>query len=371
VEDIITALSHFPRLFVIARNSSFAYKGRAVDVRRVGQELGVRYVLEGSIRRSGERIRLTGQLIDAADGTHLWAERFDGSLQDIFELQDEMTARVVGAIAPRLQSAEIERTKRARPESLDAYDLYLRALSAARQITREGMDEALSLVDRALEIAPDYAVAAGLGAWTHTLRVAQSWSLDEAAEKKRGLELARLAIFKGQNDAEALASGGYALAFLGGELREGLRAVEQSIGLNPNNAMALTHAGWVHNYMGRPREAIAALQRAMRLSPRDPMHFRTQAALTCAYLFLEDFEEAIRCGEMALEANPNYTPTYRLLASALAHAGRVDEAKEVIRRFSTLMPDLTIPVLPEWTLFKQSGKLDLMIDGLRAAGFPE
>ena len=371
VEDIITALSHFPRLFVIARNSSFTYKGRAVDVRRVGQELGVRYVLEGSIRRSGERVRLTGELLDATEGTHLWAERFDGTFQDIFDLQDEMTASVVGAIVPRLQSAEIERTKRNRPESLDAYDLYLRALAAVHQITREGFDEALSLVNRALEIAPDYAVAAGLGAWTYTLRAALAWSVDQEAETKRGLELARLAMFKGQSDAEALASGGYALAYLAGELREGLRAIEEAISLNPNNAIAFTHAGWVRNYMGQPREAIVALQRSIRLSPRDPMHFRTQTALGYAYLSLEEFDEAIMWGRRALESNPNYNPTYRLLASALAHAGRLDEARDMVERLSALMPNVSLLALPEWTVFKQSGKLDLIIDGLRAAGFPE
>ncbi len=186
VEDIITALSHFSRLFVIARNSSFTYKGRAVDVRQVGQELGVRYVLEGSVRRSGERLRLTGQLIDTGSGAHLWAERFDGSMQDIFALQDEMTSRVVGAIAPRLQMAEIERAKRNRPDSLDAYDLYLRALAAVREMTLKDSQEALAYVDRALKIDPEYAVAAGLGAWASTLRVAQNWPVDREVEKRRG-----------------------------------------------------------------------------------------------------------------------------------------------------------------------------------------
>ena len=219
VEDIISALSHFPRLFVIARNSSFTYKGRAVDVRQVGQELGVRYVLEGSIRRAGERIRLTGQLIDARTGTHLWAERFDGSMQDIFDLQDEMASRVVGAIVPRMQLAEIERAERSRPENLDAYDLYLRALANVRKMTLTSSDEALSLVRRALEISPDYAIAAGLGAWAYTLRLALHWPVDRSLETNLGLALARLALLKGQDDSEALSAGGYALAYLAGELR--------------------------------------------------------------------------------------------------------------------------------------------------------
>jgi adenylate cyclase len=371
VEDIITALSHFPRLFVIARNSSFTYKGRAVDVRQVGQELGVRYVLEGSVRRSGERLRLTGQLIDCRDGTHLWAERFDGSVADVFELQDDMTARVVGAIAPRLQAAEIERSKRNRPDSLDAYDIYLRALAAVREMTLEASHEALALVDRALKIDPDYAVAAGLGAWACTLRVAQNWPVDREAEKTLAVRLGRLAVLKGQNDAEALASGGYALAFLGGELQEGLRAIERAITLNPNSATALAHAGWVRNYSGQPRQAIEALRRSIRLSPRDPMLYRPQAALSFAHLMLEEFDEAIAWGRRALEENPNYTVTYRPLACALAHTGRLEEARGVVRRLSALVPGLSLRGLVENEVFRHSGRLDFILDGLRTAGIPE
>jgi adenylate cyclase len=371
VEDIITALSHFSRLFVIARNSSFTYKGRAVDVRQVGQELGVRYVLEGSVRRSQDRLRLTGQLIDARDGTHLWAERFDGSMQDVFGLQDEMTSMIVGAIAPRLQMAEIERAKKSRPDSLDAYDLYLRALAAIREMTLADSDVALAYVDRALKIDPEYAVAAGLGAWASTLRVAQNWSVDREVEKRRGVALGRLAVLKGQEDADALAAGGYALAFLGGELHEGLRAIEQAINLNPNNAMGLMHAGWVRSYMGRPREAVDALHRSMRLSPRDPMLFRAQGALAYAHFLLREFEQAITAGKQAIESNPNYTVPYRAVASALAHTGRIDEAREMIARLTVLVPDLSLSTLPEVVVFRHSGGLDLILEGLRMAGVPE
>lgn len=237
VEDITTALSHFPRLFVIARNSSFTYKGRPVDVRRVGQELGVRYVLEGSVRRSGDRLRLTGQLIDAGGGTHLWAERFDGSAEDIFALQDDITSKVVGAIAPRLQTAEIERSKRGRPDSLDAYDCYLRALAALRELTVTATDRALANVESALRLDPDYAVAAGLGAWIYTLRVAQLWPVDREYETARGVELGRFAVSKGEGDADAVAAGGYAIAALAGELQEGMRAIERALTFNPNSSM--------------------------------------------------------------------------------------------------------------------------------------
>jgi adenylate cyclase len=371
VEDIITALSHFQRLFVIARNSSFTYKGRAVDVRQVGRELGVRYVLEGSVRRAGDRLRLTGQLIDAHDGTHLWADRFDGQMEAIFDLQDEMTTQVVAAVIPRLQTAEIERSQRSRPESLDAYDLYLRAVSAVREMTQDASDKALSLVRRALEIDPAYAVAAGLGAWARTLRVAQNWPLDLEAEKADGVKLGRLAVLKGQDDADALAAGGYALAFLGGELEEGMRAIERAVDLNPNNAMALGHAGWVRNYLGQPRDAVTALERSIRLSPRDPTLFRAQAALACAHLFLGDLEEAILWGRRAVEGNPQYTVTYRTLISALAHAGRIEEAHAALARLAALLPNLSLRMLPEHTVFKHSGWLDCLLDGLRKAGFPE
>jgi adenylate cyclase len=371
VEDIITALSHFPRLFVIARNSTFTYKGRAVDVRQVGQELGVRYVLEGSVRRSGERLRLTGQLIDSQDGTHLWAERFDGAVADVFELQDEMTTKVVGAIAPRLQAAEIERSKRGRPESLDAYDLYLRALAAVREMTLADNDEALALVEQALKIDSSYAVAAGLGAWACTLRVALNWPVDRVLEKDRGVRLARIAVLKGQNDSDALGAGGYALAFLGGDLQEGLRAIERAITLNPNSAMSLMHAGWVRNYAGEAHQAIKALQRSIRLSPRDPMLYRAHAALAVAHLLLGDLDETIAWGRKGIEGNPNYNVTYRALAAAFAHAGRLEEAREMVERLRSLLPGVTVRGLPEMTVFSQSGRLDYMLDGLRKAGLPE
>ena len=187
VEDIITALSHVPRLFVIARNSTFSYKRHLPTIREVGYQLGVRYVLEGSIRRADTRLRISAQLIEADTEQHLWADHFDGQAQDLFELQDQITAGVIGAIMPQLVAAEVERAKSKRPENLTAYDLYLRALPAVREMTHEGNDRAIELVSRALGIEPDYAVAAGLGAWAYTLRVAQGWQIDAAAERRRGV----------------------------------------------------------------------------------------------------------------------------------------------------------------------------------------
>jgi tetratricopeptide (TPR) repeat protein len=203
------------------------------------------------------------------------------------------------------------------------------------------------------------------------LRVAQNWPLDRAAETRRGVEYARIAVTKGQSDAEALAAGGYALAFLGGELHEGLRAIERAIGINPNSAMAFCHAGFVHNYLGQPAAAIEALERTIRLSPRDPTLFRAQAAFACAYLFLGQFDAAIDWGRRAVEGNPQYTPSYRQLAAALAHGGHLDEARNVIARLRALVPDVSLATLPERTIFKHSGRLEFILDGLRKAGLPE
>jgi adenylate cyclase len=369
VEDIITALSRFPRLFVIARNSTFTYRDRAVDVRQIGRELGVRYILEGSVRRAGGRLRITGQLIDASTGAHLWADRYDGDLEDVFELQDRVTARVVGAIAPALFEAELDRTKTKRPDSLDAYDLYLRALAAIREMTRERNEEALAHVERALRLEPDYAVAAGLGAWACTLRVAQNWSVDFETEKRRGMELARLAIAKGGQDAAALAYGGYAIAFLGEEFEEGLSVLDRAISLNPNRAMALSNAGWVRCYIGQAVDAIDDFERVIRLSPREITLFRVQTGLAFAHLLLEEFEEAVSWGRRALDNNPNYTPSHRALAAALAHLGRVEEARAVGTRLLALVPDFT--PFNEKRLFRKSGKLPLILEGLRLAGLPE
>ena len=366
VEDVITALSHIPRLFVIARNSTFTYRDKAIDVRQIGRELGVRYILEGSVRRAGKRLRISGQLVDAATGAHLWAERYDGVVDDVFDLQDRITASVVGAIAPRLFAAELERTRTKRPENLGAYDCYLRATAALGKMTLAGNEEALAFVDRALRIEPTYAVAAGLGAWAYSLRAAQNWSGDHAADRKRGLEFGRAAIANGPDDPEALAMGGYAIAFLGDEFEDGLNLLERSIELNPNSAMALSHSGWVKCYLGRAHDAIADFQKSVQLSPREITLFRMHAGLALANLLLEDFGEAVRWGRQAVKSNPNYTPAYRPLVAALAHLGRNEEARNVARQLRDLVPDFTTAT--EERLFRNSGKLPLILHGLRAAG---
>jgi TolB-like protein len=232
VDEIITALSRFRSLFVIARNSTFTYKGRPVDVKQVGRELGVRYVLEGSVRRSASRVRITGQLIDAATGAHLWADRFDGELQDIFDLQDRVTVSVVSAIAPRLEQAEIERAKRKRTESLDAYEYLLRGIASFDRFTREANDEALRLFYRAVELDPDFASAYGMAAWCYIRRKANGWMVDRVQETNEAARLARCAVQMGKDDAHALCTAGYTLAFVAHDLDTGTNFIDRALVAN-------------------------------------------------------------------------------------------------------------------------------------------
>ncbi len=366
VEDLTMALSRVPRLRVIARNSSFLYRERSMDVRQIGQELGVQYLLDGSVRRAGARLRIAGQLIDATSGGHLWADRYDGDLSDVFQLQDQVTASVTGAIAPHLFAAELARTRSKRPDSLDAYDLYLRALAAQREMTRSGSNRALAFVEQALRLDPHYAVAAALGAWAHARRMTHEWGEDVAAEERRGIELARTALEHGPDDPEVLAMSGYALACLADELEQGLVLLDRSIALNPNSSLALTQAGWVRCYLGQAEDAIGDFDQALRLSPGETTRFRMQAGLAYAHLLLEEFEEAVTWAQRALLNNPSFAPSYRPLACALAHLGRIDEARAAATQLLAQVPSF-MPVA-EQRLFRRSGKLPLILSGLERAG---
>ena len=250
VEDIITALSRFHNLFVIARNSSFTYKGRAVDVKQVGRELGVRYVLEGSFRKAPNRVRITGQLIDATTAGHIWAGRFEGALEDIFDLQDKMTTSVVGAIAPTLEQAEIERIKRKPTESLDAYDCFLRGASKVYQWTREANDEALEFFYRAIELDPDFASAYGYATWCYAFRKNSGWVTDPEQEVVETAELARRAVELGKDDAFALCRAGYSMALVVGNLEDGIAFLDRALELNPNLARAWNLSGWARIWLG-------------------------------------------------------------------------------------------------------------------------
>jgi TolB-like protein len=371
VEEIITAISRLPWLFVIARNSSFTYKGRAVDVKQVGRELGVRYVLEGSLRKAANRVRITGQLIDTTTGVHIWADRFEGGLDDIFELQDDVASRVAGAIEPKLRQSEIERAVHKPTESLSAYDLYLRALAQFWKWTPDGWREAIELLRRALVIDPSYAAAAGLFAWCRVVEGARRRV--SAQERDDGALLARLAIEKGSEDPDAQWMGGWGVLILAGEHAAGLSAMERSLALNPSSALARCFFGWAQSYNRRPAAAIEALRQAMRLSPLDPQPWVFHGGLAHAHFAAGRHEEAIEWADRALHAQPRMTAVVGIKAAACGQLGHVEEARECVRRFCALNPSLST-VAAVKAIFGKSYSaefFDIWIDGLRKAGLPE
>ena len=371
VEDIISALSRIRWLFVIARNSSFTYKGRAVDVKQVGRELGVRYVLEGSVRKAANRVRITGQLIDATTGGHLWADRFEGTLDDIFELQDQVTESVVGAIAPQLERAEIERAKRKPTESLDAYDYYLRGMANLHQGTREAIDEALALFYQALELDPDFASAYAMAAWCHFWRKVNGWMTDRPQEIAEGARLARRAVELGRDDAVALTRGGHALGHLAGDLDGGIALLDRALVLNPNLASAWFLGGFLRVWHGEPDGAIEHFARAMRLSPLDPEMYRMQAGMAVAHLFAGRFDAASSWAEKAFRDLPSFLMVVSIIAASHALAGRTDEARRAMDHLRQLDPTLRISNLEDWLPIHRPEDLATFADGLRRAGLPE
>lgn len=316
-EDIITALSRFKAPFVIARNSSFTYKARAVDVKQVGRELGVRYVLEGSVRKAANRVRITGQLVDTATGAHIWADRFDGELGDIFDLQDQVTESVVGAIAPAVEKAEIERAKRKPTASLDAYAHYLRGLARLHQFgNRQANDEALRLFNRAIELDPEFATAYGRAAFCYLIARINGWIPDTANAIAEVKKLTQRAVELGKDDANALAAGGNALAFVVGDLGVGAGLVDRAIALNSNLAEAWNFGGWVKLWLGEPESAIERFARAVRLSPLDPWLMGMRAGTAYAHFFLDRYDEAASWAAMALQCSPDYRPGLRITAAS-------------------------------------------------------
>ena len=371
VEDIIAALSRIRWLFVIARNSSFTYKGRAVDVKGVSQELGVRYVLEGSVRRSGDRVRITGQLIDATTGTHLWAERFEGTLDDIFELQDQITESVVGAIAPQLERAEIERAKRKPTESLCAYDYYLRGMAKLHNGTREAIEEALVMFYKAIELDPEFASAYGMAAWCHFWRKLNGWMTDRPQEIAEGARLARLAMALGRDDAVALTRSGHALAHLTGDVDGGIALLDRARLLNPNLAPAWFLGGILRALRGETDAAIEFLTHAVRLSPLDPEMFRMQVGMALAHFVAGRYDCATDWADKALRNLPTLLPPVALLAASHALRGQMDNAKQAMQRLRELDPALRVSNLKEWLPIQRPEDLARFAQGLRMAGLPE
>jgi len=371
VEDIITALSHFGQLFVIARNSSFTYKGRAVDVKQVGRELGVRYVLEGSVRKAAKRVRITGQLIDATTGAHVWADRFEGGIEDIFDLQDQVTATVVGQLAPTLEKAEIERAKRKSTENLDAYDYHLRGLAKFYQTTKQSTDEALALFHKAIELDPEFSAAYGMAARCYAVRKINGWVTDRTIEIAEVTHLAGRAVELGKDDAIALCTAGFALAFVGGNLDFGAALVDRAISLNPNLAIAWMFGGMVRNYLGEPSNAIEYFTRAKRLNPRDPRIANTLSGLAQAYLYLGRYDEAASWADQAIGHEPNYLSSLRAAAASYALAGQSAKAAEIMGRLRKIDPALRLSNLQNYTTLRRPEDFASLAEGLRRAGLPE
>jgi adenylate cyclase len=369
VEEIITALSRFKSLFVIARNSSFTFKGKAVDIKEVGRRLGVRYVLEGSVRKASGKVRITGQLIDAITGAHIWADRFERDLTDVFALQDEVTVAVVSAIQPKLLQTEIELATRRRPENLSAYDFYLRAIRQSYIGTREGLAEAIRLARRALELDPRFGLVAALAGVCHQLNVSLGHANDPQFERKEAVRLFRLALSIDDSDPETLAWASITSTFMVGDSESEIEMADRAVALNPNSHLAWHARGWVYKNAGLPEEAVQSFQRAIRMSPIDPLLHRALTGMGMALVELRRFDEAIVAAKRAQHQNPSSFPgTYRCLASAFAHLGRDAEAREAAARVLEVDPAFTISA---WIVRGGFSNAKLLIEGLRKAGLPE
>jgi TolB-like protein len=371
-EEIITALSRIGWLSVIARNSSSTYKGRVVDVKQVGRDLGVRYVLEGSVRRAGERVRITTQLIDPETGAQLWADRFDGVWDNIFELQDQVSARVAAAIEPRVQLVEIQRGAHKPTEKLDANDCYLRGMAQLSKYTEPALADAVGMFRRARALDPDYIAAAAMISGCRTVQYSQGWGSVSRANVAEAIVLAREAVERSRYDAETLAWSAVALHMLAGEHGAAASAVDRALLINPNSTSVLCVDGLLAGWRNRPDRAVASLQRAIRLSPLDPLVFGFNSALAFAHLLSGEFSAAITCADQSLYHQPRHAPALRIKLVAAAYCGRADEAKATLRQICSLDPLMTISRYR--SLFGSAmaaGVLSLLEHGLYLGGMAE
>jgi adenylate cyclase len=369
VEDIITGLSRSKSLFVIARHSTFTYKGKAVDIKQVGRELGVRYVLEGSVRKAGNRVRITGQLIDAATGAHLWADRFGSQLEDIFDLQDQITSSVIGAIFPQLERAEIERAKLKPTESLQAYDYYLRALSSFYQFTREENIEALKLSEAANVIDPKFAAAYALGAYCYLQRRYFGWRSDPALEQAEARRLVKRALELDKDDPTVLARAGQVTSGLMGEVEEGAALVSRAINLDPNLLIARHSGGWEHLWLGDVDAALEQFHVAARLSPLDPLLFFAQTGIAYAHFMAGRYDDGLSWARSAVLHRPNYLSAQFILAACHAMSGRVEEARVICARLMELKPALRISNIK--IKFRRAEDIERLLQACRIVGIPE
>ncbi|MCZ6841125.1 MAG: adenylate/guanylate cyclase domain-containing protein [Alphaproteobacteria bacterium] len=369
VETITAALSGIRSFFVIARNTAYTYKGKATNVLDIGRELGVAYVLEGSIQRAGGRVRITVQLVETEGGAHVWAERYDGEIDDIFDLQDRITEQVAGALQPSIRIAEIERSRRKRPQDLGAYDFAMRAMPHVWVLEKDESAIALELLDKSLEIDPDYPLALALAGWCHGQRSVYNWADDIAGSQAEALRLAERAAQLSGDDPLILTVLGTIHTFV---RNHGTAQVllKRAVALDPNSAWAWSRLGWLENYSDRPDRAIEHFEHALRLSPLDPMNFNQHVGMGSAYEVAQDYDRAIKSYSRGLEERPHAHWIERNLASCLSGAGRMEEARDVFARMMKSFPDLTVTKFKQAMVFSPAS-LDRMGENLKKLGLPD
>jgi TolB-like protein/class 3 adenylate cyclase/Tfp pilus assembly protein PilF len=370
VEEIITALSRIRWIFVIARNSSFIYKGKAVDIKQVGSELGVRYVLEGSVRKAGNRLRIAGQLIDALTGAHIWADRFEGGVEDVFELQDQITTRVVGAIAPKLERAEIERSRSKPTGSLQAYDYYLRGSALIYKFSREGNEQALKHFEKAIELDPEYGSAYAQAANVYSQRKGGGWGLTHASDVAKAEALARRGLEQSKDDPIVLSSCGMALAFVAGHLEEGETYLKKCTDIDPNFAPGWFWGGLIQLYLGK-QGGVEHFRKAISVAPLDGRISLAYAGLAYCELFAGRYDEASAWAEKMVRESPNYLIGHRILMVSHALGGRLVQAKKACSRAMEMDPTQRISDIRDRHPFRRDEDVATLAAGFRIAGMPE
>ncbi len=368
VEEITATLSRIKDFFVIARNSAFAYKGRALDVRQIGRDLGVRYAVEGSVRRVGERVRITTQLVETDTGAHIWSTKVDGAVSDLFDLQDKVAAEVASAIQPSIRRVEVERARSKRPDTLAAYDLVMRALPHLWAHRDTENAEAIAYLGRALELEPNYGLAAGLCAWAHGQQVAYNWATDVAAERREGERLVEIATQIVGDEPTALTALASGMMQLGGDVRQATNFAERALELDPNHSWGWMRLGFGLVYLGRAEEGLKAFERSARLSPLDPFSFNVHLGMGLAHFAAGRPERGIELARQALAERPGLTWPYRDLATYYAASGRVEQARDALMRFTSLRPAMTSASLRDGLRFMEPSLLDRYVGGLEQAG---
>jgi adenylate cyclase len=369
VEAITAALSRIKSFFVIARNSAFTYKGRSANVRDIGRELGVAYLLEGSVQKGGNRLRITVQLIETESGAHVWSSRYDGTMDDIFDLQDRITEQLAGAIQPSIRIAEIERSRRKRPQDLGSYDYTMRAMPHVWALEKEESAKAVELLDKALAIDPNYPLALSLAGWCHAQRSVYNWVDDIAEAQAKARSLAERAAELSGDDPIILAVLGAVHSFLRNYGTARI-LLDRALALDPNAAWAWQRLGWAENYSDRPKEALGHFERAIRLSPLDPMNFNNYVGMGAAHELMEEYEQAVVLLRRALEERPNAKWIYRSLTNALSGAGRMEEAQAAYAELMRAYPGLTVARFKQAMVFSPAS-LERMAVNLRKLGLPE